>query len=63
MKKLQFDYFMKIQYTIPAKECHFTIKCMPYTTERQQISNLNMTLPKFELTNFIRTDWFPLQRR
>lgn len=44
MKKLQFDYFMKIQYTVPATECHFTIKCMPYTTARQEISDLNITL-------------------
>ena len=44
MKKLQFDYFMKIQYTVPARECHFTIKCMPVTTDRQEISNLQINL-------------------
>lgn len=44
MKKLQFDYFMEIRYTIPAKECHFTIKCMPYTTNRQKISDLKIEL-------------------
>ena len=35
MKKLYFDYHMQIAYTEEAKECFFTIKCIPPHTKRQ----------------------------
>ena len=37
MKKLSYDYYMKISYSIPVENCHFTIKCFPQNTNRQRV--------------------------
>lgn len=37
MQKLQFDYYMQIEYEEEVSECHYTIKCLPQSNERQQI--------------------------
>ena len=37
MKKLSYDYYMKIGYSIPVENCHFTIKCFPQNTDRQSV--------------------------
>ena len=37
MKKLSYDYYMKIGYSIPVENCHFTIKCFPKNTQRQRV--------------------------
>lgn len=37
MKKLSYDYYMKIGYSIPVENCHFTIKCFPQNTQRQSV--------------------------
>ena len=37
MKKLSYDYYMKIGYSIPVENCHFTIKCFPQNTDRQRV--------------------------
>ena len=37
MKKLSYDYYMKIGYSIPVENCHFTIKCFPQSTVRQSV--------------------------
>lgn len=34
---LQFDYQMKIRYSLPVSRCHFTIKCIPKDTARQKL--------------------------
>lgn len=40
MKKLRFDYYMRIVYSIKATQCHYTIKCLPQSTDRQHIENI-----------------------
>ena len=42
MKKLCFDYFMKVEYSEPVSKCYFTIKCTPERTARQQITDLRV---------------------
>ena len=37
MKKLSYDYYMKIGYSIAVENCHFTIKCFPKNTQRQRV--------------------------
>ena len=37
MKKLAYDYYMRISYSIPVGNCHFTIKCFPKNTQRQRV--------------------------
>ena len=37
MKKLAYDYYMRISYSIPVENCHFTIKCFPQSTDRQRV--------------------------
>ena len=37
MKKLSYDYYMKIGYSIPVENCYFTIKCFPQNTSRQRV--------------------------
>ena len=34
---LQFDYTMKLTYSLPVDVCHFTIKCIPKDTIRQRL--------------------------
>lgn len=44
MKRLHFDYYMQIDYSIEVSKCYFTIKCIPKSTERQRIENIEMEL-------------------
>lgn len=44
MKKLDFEYRMRIEYSIEVSKCNFTIKCIPKTNKRQQISNLSIKI-------------------
>ena len=44
MKTLHFDYQMKIHYTVPVSVCHFTIKCLPVTDDRQMVKDLKVEL-------------------
>lgn len=37
MKKLSYDYYMEIGYSVPVENCHFTIKCFPQNTNRQRV--------------------------
>lgn len=37
MKKLSFDYYMQIDYSVPVSKCNYTIKCMPQSNLRQNI--------------------------
>ena len=37
MKRLQFDYAMKISYSEPVSAAHFTLKCFPMADARQQV--------------------------
>lgn len=37
MRTLQFDYEMKIRYSVPVSVCHFTIKCFPCDSARQKV--------------------------
>lgn len=44
MQKLQFDYYMQIEYEEEVSECHFTIKCLPQSNARQQIEQSKIEL-------------------
>lgn len=44
MKRLQFDYFMKIEYSEAVSLCHFTIKCFPRNTLRQRVEGVSIAL-------------------
>lgn len=44
MKRLHFDYFMKIDYDVEVTKCNFTIKCIPEDNRRQKIDNLAIHL-------------------
>lgn len=44
MKKLHFDYYMELNYSEQVQKCHFTIKCIPPTTNRQKIEVLHMDI-------------------
>lgn len=44
MKKLRFDYEMKIEYSEFAKLCHFSMKCIPKNTARQKVIQVNVEL-------------------
>jgi len=44
MKRLHFDYFMKIDYSEAVSLCHFTIKCFPKNTLRQKAEGLSVAL-------------------
>ena len=49
MKKLSYDYYMKIGYSIPVENCHFTIKCFPQDTVRQRVltQKVEISAPAF----------------
>lgn len=44
MKKLHFDYYMQIDYSVEVSKCNFTIKCIPKNNERQIIDNIEIEL-------------------
>lgn len=41
MKELQFEYSMKLSFAPPVENHRFTLKCIPLTTGRQEISELH----------------------
>lgn len=52
MKKLCFDYFMRIAYAQEVGRCHFTIKCMPPDTDRQRVEQFQIeVLPSKKWTD------------
>ena len=44
MKRLHFEYDMHLKYSEPAKTSHFTIKCMPQSTDRQRVEALDIRI-------------------
>lgn len=44
MKKLQFDYYMQIDYTEEVATCNYTIKCVPQTNARQSIHDIKIEM-------------------
>lgn len=44
MKRLHFDYRMQLIYTEKASESHYTLKCIPITTDRQSILRLSVSV-------------------
>ncbi|MGN1148387.1 MAG: transglutaminase domain-containing protein [Lachnospiraceae bacterium] len=44
MKKLHFDYYMRITYSETAAKCHYTIKCVPPDTDRQRLDEINIEI-------------------
>ena len=44
MKRLHFEYDMHLTYSEPAKTSHFTIKCMPQSTDRQRVEALDIRI-------------------
>lgn len=41
MKHLNFNYQMKLTFDNPVRQHHFTLKCVPVSSNRQQIQDLN----------------------
>lgn len=44
MKKLQFDYYMRITYSETVGRCHYTIKCVPPDTDRQRLDEIHIEI-------------------
>ncbi len=44
MKKLQFDYYMQIDYEEAVSTCNYTIKCLPKENKRQIPYDMEITL-------------------
>lgn len=44
MKKLHFDYSMKIKYSEMVSKCNFTIKCFPQNNARQAVKSLDIRI-------------------
>lgn len=44
MKKLHFEYRMRIEYSVEVSKCNFTIKCIPKTNVRQRIGELDISV-------------------
>lgn len=42
MKKLYFEYRMRLQFDAPIEKHRFTLKCVPRSYERQEITELNV---------------------
>lgn len=54
MKNLKFQYHLKIAFEQPVKNHRFTVKCVPKSDEKQQITNLKLSiLPKESLSEEI----------
>lgn len=41
-RKFKFRYYMKLEFDEPVREHRFTLKCMPQTTDTQEIGHLEM---------------------
>lgn len=63
MKRLQFDYSMKIKYSEQVNKCHYTIKCIPSDTERQRLEEVHVFVDSGSLepgaakSVFLKTDF------
>lgn len=44
MRKLHFEYWTDISYSLPVTECHYTLKCLPQDTDMQKITDLNISM-------------------
>lgn len=44
MKELHFEYSMKLTFDTPVEKHRFTLKCVPQSTKRQEIVNLEMKI-------------------
>lgn len=44
MKKLHFEYYMQIDYSVEISRCNFTIKCIPKDNERQKIGQQDIEI-------------------
>lgn len=44
MKNLLYDYYMRISYTEPVGECHYTIRCIPAETDDQRPGQMKMEI-------------------
>lgn len=44
MKRLHFDYEMKLEFDSPIHDHRFSVRCMPQTTERQLIEDVSLTV-------------------
>lgn len=44
MRKLHFDYYMQLQYSEKVQKCHYTIKCIPWNTDRQQLEEAEIRI-------------------
>lgn len=44
MKRLHFDYFMQIDYSVIVTRCNFTIKCIPQDNARQKIGDYHIEI-------------------
>lgn len=44
MRKLSFDYYMRIAYSEIVSQCYYTIKCIPMETERQHLETLQVEI-------------------
>lgn len=44
MKKLHFEYYMQIDYSMVVTRCNFTIKCIPKDTARQKMGTLDIEI-------------------
>lgn len=44
MKRLHFDYSMRLSYSEQVQKCHFTIKCIPQSTDRQKVETFNVEI-------------------
>lgn len=42
MKELHFEYWMKLSFDAPVEKHRFTLKCVPQTTNRQEIRDLSV---------------------
>lgn len=44
MKKLHFEYYMQIDYSMVVTRCNFTIKCIPKDTARQKMGTMDIEI-------------------
>ncbi len=53
MKELHFEYHMKLSFDTPVEKHRFTLKCIPRSGERQEISGLSVDIcPKEFLSSY-----------
>lgn len=57
MMYLQFDYQMQIQYSIPVKQCFYTLKCIPKETCRQSLREMKIQMKPHSKWSYGRDGW------